>query len=360
MKKTLTLSSLLLALALAGCAKTPATSAESSAPAAKEDPLKVQVIVMSGQSNMEGSTYYDNGQGWLRNACSELVEEGHAPIDADIFFSGMSDVQCSYRGYYPYSGSSAADNAHASNTTDKMAGKFLDLKVGMGQKDTAMGPEIGLGNVLHTNEIGTEEKPVYLIKSAFSGSSFKTNSQGPKKHWKIASDNNGEEGELWTETKTFVKNNLKLIEDAGFHPEIKAWLWHQGESDTDDNAQAGEEQYGVYMRHLLAEFREEFAEYAPEEDGDNIAFVDCTIYDGTRLSYAGVDTLNQTKKNIAAESENNYLINASTKDEGGLGLEIGGYQNLGGCYDTYHYVTKDLFRLGEAYGNILIDNEIIK
>ena len=358
MKKTLTLSSLLLALALAGCDKR--APAASSVPPVEEDPLKVQVIVMSGQSNMEGSTYYDNGQGWLRNACEELVEEGHDPIDADIFFDGMPDVQCSYRGYYPYGGGDPAANAHASNTSDKMAGKFLNLKVGMGQKDVAMGPEIGLGNVLHTNEIGTEEKPVYLIKSAFSGSSFKINNQGPKKHWKVADDNNGEEGELWTETKTFVKNNLKLIEDAGFHPEIKAWLWHQGESDSDDDTMSNEDNYGKYMRHLLAEFREEFAEYAPEEDGDNIAFVDCTIYDGTRLTYTGVDTLNATKKAISEDSENNYLINASTKDSEGLGLEIGGYQNLGGCYETYHYVTKDLFRLGEAYGNILVENEIIE
>lgn len=346
MKKTLTLSSLLLALALAGCDK-PAPAA-SSVSVVEEDPLKVQVIVMSGQSNMEGSTYYDNGQGWLRNACEELVEEGHDPIDADIFFDGMPDIQCSYRGYYPYGGGDPAANAHASNAADKMAGKFLNLKVGMGQKDVAMGPEIGLGNVLHTNEIGTEEKPVYLIKSAFSGSSFKINNQAAKKHWKVADDNNGEEGELWTETKQFVHNNLKLIEDAGFHPEIKAWLWHQGESDSDDNDMASDDVYGNYMRHLLAEFREEFSEYAPEEDGDNIAFVDCTIYDGTRLTYNGVDTLNATKKKISEESDHNYLINASCKDSEGLGLEIGGYQNLGGCYETYHYVTKDLFRLGEA------------
>ena len=360
MKKSLLLASLFMAFALCGCTGTSAESATpSSEPEAEEDPLKVQVIVMSGQSNMEGSTYYDNGKGWLRNACLELEDEGHDPIDADIFFDGMPDIQCSYRGYYPYSGNNAAQNAHASNTADKMAGKVLNLKVGMGQKDVAMGPEIGLGNVLHTHEVGTEEKPVYLIKSAFSGSSFKKQNNS-KKHWKVADDNDGEEGELWTETKEFVHNNLKLIEDAGFHPEIKAWLWHQGESDTDNNAQASDEQYGTFMRHLLAEFREEFHEYAPEQDGEKIAFVDCTIYDGTRLTYSGVDTLNETKRGIAAEKENNYIINASCKDEGGLGLEIGGQQNLGGCYDTYHYVTKDLFRLGEAYGNILIDNEIIK
>ena len=79
---------MLLALALAGCDK-PAPAA-SSVPVVEEDPLKVQVIVMSGQSNMEGSTYYDNGQGWLRKACEELVEEGHDPIDADIFFDDQA------------------------------------------------------------------------------------------------------------------------------------------------------------------------------------------------------------------------------------------------------------------------------
>jgi hypothetical protein len=242
-----------------------------------------------------------------------------------------------------------------------MAGKFLNLKVGMGQKDVAMGPEIGLGNVLHSNEVGTEEKPVYLIKSAFSGSSFKIQN-GSKKHWKVASDNNGEEGELWTETKQFVHNNLKLIEDAGFHPEIKAWLWHQGESDTDNNAQAGEEQYGVFMRHLLGEFREEFAEYAPEEDGDNIAFVDCTIYDGGRIGYNAERKggLNDMKKAIAEEGENNYIINGSFMDEGGLKLQIGGNSDLDGGFNKYHYITKDCIRLGEAYGNILVDNNIIE
>ena len=96
MKKALLATSFLLALGLSSCGNGQVPAPSSKEP---EGPKKAQVIVMSGQSNMEGSTYYDNGQGWLRNACTELEAEGHDPIDADLFFDGMPDVQCSYRGY---------------------------------------------------------------------------------------------------------------------------------------------------------------------------------------------------------------------------------------------------------------------
>ena len=66
------------------------------------------------------------------------------------------------------------------------------------------------------------------------------------------------------------------------------------------------------------------------------------------------------KKSIAAEADNNYIINASFIDEGGLKLQIGGNSDLDGGFNKYHYITKDCIRLGEAYGNILVDNNIIE
>ena len=59
-------------------------------------------------------------------------------------------------------------------------------------------------------------------------------------------------------------------------------------------------------------------------DGENIAFVDCTIYDGGRIGYNAEKKggLNDMKKAIAEEGENNYIINASFIDEGGLQLHF--------------------------------------
>lgn len=306
---------------------------------------KAIVLVLSGQSNMEGSTYFDNGKSWLKNYLDERA------IDSTPFFSGMAEVQTSFRGYYPYGGwGDPSVNCHASNTTDRMAGLFLPTKVGMGASDVDIGPEIGLSYSLR--DLGSADKPVFLIKSAFSGSGFSKSNY----NWKTDADG-GEGCHLWSETKTFVHNNLALIEKMGFEPEIKAWLWHQGE--TDSNSVSDATNYLTYMRDLLTEFRGEFASYAPQGEGNNIAFVDCTIYDGTRLRYTAVDSLNATKKTLAADSPHNFLINASTKDEGGLKLEIGGQGDIGGCHNVYHYTTADCFRLGEAYGAILRDNGVI-
>ena len=357
MKKSLLVTSLLLAIGLASCDKAPAAS---STPV-EEGPKKAQVIVMSGQSNMEGSTLWgekghghDDDDNWLEKAFEELGTE----YDASDYIEGnVPEIQMSFRCFYPYE---SPIKVNASNMDDPMAGEFKNIQVGMANQTRFIGPEIGLANILR--EKASEETPIFFIKSAYGGSSLHAQyGTGSEYIWRTAEDGDGTEGKLWTETKEFVHNNLQLIEDMGFVPEVKAWLWHQGESDANDAGQAGKEQYGKYMRDLLAEFRDEFSEYAPEEDGENIAFVDCTIYDGNRITYSQVATLNQTKKSIAEEKENNYLINGSVKEsENGLNLQIGGNSDLDGGFNKYHYITKDCIRLGEAYGNILVDNNIIE
>ena len=113
------------------------------------------------------------------------------------------------------------------------------------------------------------------------------------------------------------------------------------------------------MRKLLADFKEEFKDYAPEGDVNNIAFIDCTIYDGkgtSTLNY-GTET-NNAKWAIANESEDdlNFCINAN-HEEGGLGLEVG--DDAKGGYNTYHYNTFDAFRLGEAYGQMILDHDLL-
>ena len=353
MKKSLLVTSLLLALGLASCGgNKPAQSSTK----VEEGPKKAQVIVMSGQSNMEGSTLWgEKGHGhedddnWLEKAFEELGTKYDA---ADYIEGNVPEIQMSFRCFYPYEN---PIKVNASNMEDPMAGEFKNLQVGMANQTRFIGPEIGLANILR--EKASEETPIFFIKSAYGGSSLGDQMGTNKEYiWRTKEDGNGTEGKLWTETKEFVHNNLELIEELGFEPEIKAWLWHQGESDGNNS------NYGNQMRHLISEFREEFAENAVDQDGENIAFVDCTIYDGGRIGYNAEKKggLNDMKKAIAEEGENNYIINGSFIDEGGLQLQIGGNSDLDGGFNKYHYITKDCIRLGEAYGNILVDNNIIE
>ena len=124
------------------------------------------------------------------------------------------------------------------------------------------------------------------------------------------------------------------------------------------------------METLIKDFREEFAEYAVDEDSKNIAFLDCTIYDGSKNRYGKQSEvnngINKLKNNIAAKGkldkedpdyEPNYIVDG-TFTENGLKLEIG--DDAKGGYNTYHYNTPDAYKLGEAYGKIIVENHLLR
>ena len=155
------------------------TNTSSSEPPIVEDDT-VRVFVLSGQSNMEGSTTYvsDKGDQWLRNAFTRLNEEYGLDLDITPFEDengnvnknapGIPEVLTSYYGFFPPNG---ASSARASNEEDKLAGRFLPTNVAMGSQERFMGPEIGMSMVLR--EYASEDDPIYFIKCAFSGSGFK-------------------------------------------------------------------------------------------------------------------------------------------------------------------------------------------
>ena len=103
---------------------------------------------------------------------------------------------------------------HASNTEDKIKGKFLDTKVGMGHSDSMMGPELGCAYVL--KDYATEENPIYFIKMCSSGSGFaQSGSSAEGKNWEVKTeDGTPVEHNLYVDfLKPFLQNNLDLIEE---------------------------------------------------------------------------------------------------------------------------------------------------
>nr|MCR5514140.1 hypothetical protein [Bacilli bacterium] len=167
MKKRLLVTSVLLSLGLASCNDAP----KASSTPVEEGPKKAQVIVMSGQSNMEGSTLWgekghghDDDDNWLEKAFEELGTEYDA---ADYIEGNVPEIQMSFRCFYPYEN---PIKVNASNMEDPLAGEFKNLQVGMANQTRFIGPEIGLANILR--EKASEETPIFFIKSAYGGSSL--------------------------------------------------------------------------------------------------------------------------------------------------------------------------------------------
>ena len=334
-----------LALSLSGCK-----------PQGVPAPTTIDVFILSGQSNMEGSTYWThptNNTPLLENYFEER-ELDFAPVR-----DGIENVMTSFYGFYHPSGWTQAHTASEDKSTPeaRLTPNFKPTKVGMGVGDRGdnpnpfFGPELGLAYKIA--EYAPTDRPVHLIKCAFSGSGFTNGNYGSgDPDWTSREDDPTQS--LFYLLKTYTKNCLNdIIERTGLQPVIKGFLWHQGESG------GGYPDYETSMRKLLDDVRTEFAEYAPNGEKENIAFIDCTIYDGkgtSSLNYG--DATNNAKWAIANESEEdlNFCINGNHED-GGLALEVG--DDAKGGYNTYHYNTSDAFRLGEAYGQMIIDHNLL-
>ena len=337
MKKALALLSLSL-LCLCSCGQT-------------EFKVKtINVYVLAGQSNMEGNTQFDDGPGkeYLKDGLEELeIDES-----IDYLKEGIPEVQTSYFVGPAFNQS----EIHGSNEENPVAGKFLPTKLGMGAggEHKQFGPEVGAAYVL--KKYATEKKPIYFVKAAFGGSSIAGN-------WNI----NSESGLYQNRLVKLLNNSLKLIEDAeGEKPIVRGLLWHQGENDA-RNASS----YKSNLSALVSRFRNDFANYAPEEDGDNIAFIDCYIFDKGDSDSAslpsGVDVgtmkvLNDAKKEFSEESDMNFVINSSWQYEDGLKLQVN--ENSSGVdhggVGGQHYWAKDMFQLGMEYANIIVENDLLE
>ena len=313
---------------------------------------------------MEGSTNWRlNGKNLLQEYMSEVGE------DYSVIDEGIDNVMCSYYGFYYPNGWTQAHTASTdtSSPVARLTPNFQPTTVGMGVGDGGtgdyFGPELGMAYKL--NKEATIDEPIHLIKCAFSGSGFEKTDGA---NWKTYPDENKTEEQNATSSlyyllQTYTNNCLKVIEDSGKKPVIKGFIWHQGESDTGNN------NYQTQMETLIARFRTDYAEYATDADGANIAFLDCTIYDGSKNRYGSQEQVNSginaKKNNIAAKGkldpsdegyEKNYIVDGTFTDNG-LKLEIGDAAK--GGYNMYHYNTKDAFVLGEAYADIILENNLL-
>ncbi|MBO4703745.1 MAG: hypothetical protein J5617_02830 [Bacilli bacterium] len=351
-----------LSMAVVGCNgggssnNNSSSSSDDQGPVKKEGPI---VFVLSGQSNMEGQTNFGTGGTNTSYLDKAFVDLGIT--DGDDCKTGIASVLTSYygNGY----GELDRDNynrsdVHASNTTDKIKGAFFPTKVGMGHSDTQMGPELGCAYAL--KDYGSEDNPIYLVKMASSGSGFaQSGNNAVGKNWEVKTED-GEpvEHNLFSDfLKPFLQNNLDWIEEeTGEKPVIKGWLWHQGESDGGEKVKR--DAYARRLSDLIDAFRTEFADYSSYDgdEGKSIAFIDGMTYQGgTSLAGAAdAQALNEIKAAEANPEDNRYIVDIYANEEP---IESNILKVSGdGSTQGVHYNTKDSFRLGMAYGKVILDN----
>ena len=365
-KSLMLLSTAFLAMGLTACGGNGGAS-QSNVPDSSADPVssseeppvddnEVSVFLLSGQSNMQGNSSCSATN--LQNAFNDLGLD-----DYDEVVAGMKSVQTSVycAGYGELDHTKLEKNPKLqsyTNADNQFAGKFIDTVPGFGNfngtSGTNMGPEFGAAYAL--KDYATEDKPIFFVKMASNGSGFAQS--GTQYNWPVKdADGNFPEINLYdTFAKPFLENNLKLIEEMGFTPVIKGWLWHQGESDCDGGTKTAS--YAQRLGDMVAKFREDFEDYAKDQDGDNIAFIDGMVYQGTnpKSSWTKPEDMNAQKQQFADSADNNYLVDIYANEEKIADNELKPGQPGG---DSMHYNTKSSLRLGMAYGKVIIDNNLL-
>ena len=309
---------------------------------------EVSVFLLSGQSNMEGNS----GISGLQDAFNDLGFTDYATVSKGIP-TVQSSVYCAGYGELDHTKLEQNSKLQAyTNEENQFAGKFIDTIPGLGNGKSKMGPEFGAAYAL--KDYATEDAPIFFVKMASNGSGFAQS--GTDYNWPVK-DENGDFPEINlydTFAKPFLNNNLKLIEDMGFKPVIKGWLWHQGESDCDGGTKTAK--YAERLGDMVSQFRSDFAPYARGKNGENIAFIDGMVYQGENTSWTKPEDMNAQKQAFANSGENNYLVDiyANQAKTAENELKPG---SPGG--DSMHYNTKSCLRLGMAYGRVIIDNDLL-
>lgn len=259
----------------------------------------VDVIVLAGQSNMEGNSL----NSFLLNKTDSSMHQ--------YYNSGFDNTLISY-------------HCGRKSNISKM---FVPVKLGQGVNKSMFGPEVGIAEELHNRGY---EKTVYIVKYSLGGTSLFYD-------WNTAN-----ESSLYYELMMFLYDRIMEFEEEGIHPVIRGLFWMQGEADA---CEANlKDNYQLYLSNMVTSFREEFEEYYGVP-GKGIAFVDAGISDCSTWRYH--EYINQCKQKFADSDPNkNYYF--STMENG---LEYHVENN-----DPYHYDATSELKLGKLFISTLLDN----
>ncbi len=277
-------------------------TADGAAPA---DPLpfttltpgKAHVIIISGQSNAAGQSLVS------------YLQETATPEEWARYEAGYPNVLID-----------SATNGGSNETRG-----FVPTRLGLGASTETYGPELGLADYLSRTYPG---ETFYIIKAAWSGA-------GLSKHFQ---DHSGE----YQYIRSYILAALERMEAQGLDPEVFAFCWMQGETDS----------FTVEESLCYAEKQDDLiARLTTLLDGyvapGGFAFLDAQISTSPSWPYAGV--VNRQKMLCDALSPNRYYLDTNTPD-----IDCRDENN-----DPAHYDSDDMIELGELFGQYvktILDN----
>lgn len=301
--------SLLVLPLLIACNNNNASPSESSVNSSKQqEDNEISVIVLAGQSNMEG------------NSWSQYISTSYGFNDDEVdrIKRGYEDITMDYRCFW---------NGNPNGGTDSY-GLFEPVKVGQANTVSKFGPEIGIADYLTEKGYGGK---VALIKYAV-GASVLAPAAG---EWGSPSSRYPQNGKWYDATLELVSNGLETLEEeTGKKPVIKAMCWMQGESDAGNTNY--NRNYYLNLTNFVTDLREEWA--ADSKQG-GFTFIDAYI----SQYWNGYQGINSAKLDFNEFDDNSLLIDTIAE-----GLEYD-TQPIGSI-DYYHYDAYSMFTLGRLFG----------
>ena len=267
----------------------------------KEYSNEVQVVVLLGQSNMEG------------HSRSEYLAKTVGAEKASLYAAGFDNVRISFL------------NSVDGNSS---GGEFIPVKVGQGYMTDRFGPEVGIAEKISAID---PIKPVYLIKYAYGGTTLVN-------QWRSPSSKNA--GALYNGAVRYVIDRCGKLEDMDLYPVIKAVCWMQGESDASGPSYA---QYESLEKNFVEDLRKDLNYYKdPERE---IYFVDAAISDCP--AWTNYVSVNAAKKKLADADDAHFYIDTIAEN-----LKYNAEPP--GQPDIYHYDSASEIKLGHLFANVLL------
>ena len=247
-----------------GCEGAGSTMSEDSSSIVK-DPVPVDVVVISGQSNAVGCTH------------SNCITRSIGSSKYTEYMRGYPDIKIAYDCWTKDEGPMYYSQNKSKNND------FVKVMLGQGNSEATFGPEIGIAEAMHEKYANK----LFLIKYACGASNLKDD-------W--AQRNSPMYGRF----VQYIKDQIANLKSQGYIPTIKAFCWMQGEGDSYD------QYYQVYYDNLkgfVSNLREDLKELSGNKD---FPFIDAGISNAKVWQY--YRKVNEAKKQFADESDNNFYI----------------------------------------------------
>ncbi|MFA7067473.1 MAG: sialate O-acetylesterase [Erysipelotrichia bacterium] len=279
-----------------------------SSTACSANKTPVDVVIMAGQSNMVGCSRFT----YLNDSANSVKYQE--------YLDGYSGIRIAYDCLTK----SSLDVYPEQNTS---RGKFVKVMLGQGNADITFGPEVGMGETLSKTIYNNK---IVLIKYACGASNLLDD-------W--AAPTSGRINGLYDRFVRYVRAQIKVLQDDGFIPSIRAMCWMQGEGDSYPGYST---QYLTQLSYFVDDLRDELMEFC---DGTEFAFIDAGISDSPLwVEYA---TINAAKEQFAAQNERNIYIDTI---EHGLSTSSEPHEEP----DLAHYDSASMIELGHLFAEALL------